>query len=410
MTSRASAPSPDLASIGISGLLARGTLLAGVLALGATACAGPVRPSSASGAVPAERAKSISTWHTAAVQATSKLRAAPTTDASCREVLRTGLGGRTIRLRLSNAANPQPLSLRAVTVGLRATDAVLRAEPRPVTVGGMSTVTIPARGYVTTDPVALPVRAGDDVAVSFAVSGTQRLSEHMFGASTGWCTADGAGDHTTDVVGSAYTESSRDGLVLEAVEVSTLAPRGVLAVGDSLTDPPLAQDTYQRWTDVLAQQGIPVANAAIAGNRVVLPGGYGPTLAERFEADVLNRSGIETVVLLIGTNDISAGIQSDQLIVELDRLRTRARARGLRVVVATIPPAAKRSADREAVRQAVNTWIRRSGTYVDADRVLRDPTGAVRVRAAYDWGDGLHLSVAGQRALATEVARVLAAG
>jgi lysophospholipase L1-like esterase len=382
----------------------------GGLALGATACAGPITPGTAHGAVRAESAKATTTWHTAAVQATSTVRGRPVTDASCRQVLRSTLSGRSLRLRLSNGASPEAVTLRAVTVGLRAQGAALQAAPRAVTVGGSATVTLPAHGYVTTDPVPLPVLAGESIAVSFAVDGAARLSEHKMGAATGWCTHDGTGDRTTDVSGGAFTVSSREGLVLEAVEVRALAPATVLAVGDSLTDPPLAPDGYRRWTDVLAQHGVPTANAAIAGNRVVLAGGYGPTLVERFDRDVLSRPGIGTVVLLVGTNDISAGVSARRLIEQLAALSARAQRAGLRVVIGTIPPAANRPPDREVVRQAVNDWVRRHDRYVDADRVLRDPSGAVRVQPAYDWGDGLHLSVAGQRVLAAEVQRVLAAG
>jgi lysophospholipase L1-like esterase len=61
------------------------------------------------------------------------------------------------------------------------------------------------------------------------------------------------------------------------------------------------------------------------------------------------------------------------------------------------------SAAKDAVRQAVNHWIRTAGAFdavVDADAVLRDPRRPARLLPAYDSGDHLHPGDAGYRALA----------
>jgi lysophospholipase L1-like esterase len=300
--------------------------------------------------------------------------------------------------------------LSAVTVGLR-TKAAGVAAPQPVLITGSKQAAIAPHGQVTTDAVALTVHTGDDVVVSFAVTGAARLSEHLLGAATGWCTGSHTGDHTGDASGAAFRHPHPEGLVVESLEVETAARTGVLAVGDSLTDPPLAPDTYQRWTDVVATTtSRPTATLAIGGNRVMLPGGYGRTLSERFDVDVLSRTGATTLVVFAGTNDVSAGVSARALTERLGALCTKARARGLRVVLLTLAPAWRRPPEMERTRQQVNRWIRTTRSadvHLDTDRLLRDPKRPTHLLAAYDLGDGLHLSPSGQAAVGRAVAAVL---
>lgn len=355
-------------------------------------------------------------WRTSSAQAMSDVLDAPVRDETCRQVMRLTAVGDRLRLRLSNALSPTPLRISALTAAVRAAGpSAVPGSVRPVTVGGERAFEVPAGEQLTTDPFGLEVVPGTDLLVSFAVTGTARLSEHRYGAATGWCSAAGSGDLTGQDSGGAFLEGARDGLVVEDVAVAVPAgtPPAVIAVGDSLTDAPLPPDTYPRWTDQLAERlnGRPVANAAIAGNFVVLEGGYGPPLRERFARDVLSRSGIGSVVLLAGTNDLSRGIPAERLIAELQRLVDTAQAADLEVLLVTIPPAVGREPSEQAARRTVNEWVRRrsgADAVVDADRLLRDPGEQERLAAGFDVGDGLHLSVAGHRALAAEVAEALA--
>jgi lysophospholipase L1-like esterase len=353
-------------------------------------------------------------WQTSAVQAMSTVRVATAQNETCRQLIRATVGGSVIRLRLSNAMSPTPLSLAGITVGIRSVGSALVAPPKLVTVGGSPTPVIAAGKAVTTDPIELVVAPNDDVAVTFAITGSAKLTEHLLGAATGWCSGPGTGDHTTDPTRDPFAQGSREGLVVEALEVHTTTPRtdGILAVGDSLTDPPLRPDTYQRWTDVVAAGAKrAVGNLAIGGNRVLLPGGYGPTLTQRFTSDVLSRPGAGTLVIFAGTNDVSTGISTAELTTHLHDLIRQAKAHHLRVVLVTLPPAWKRSPAKERVRQEVNAWIRTTpyaDLRVDADRLLRDPARPTHLRAAYDFGDGLHLSVAGHRVLGQAILATLA--
>lgn len=349
-------------------------------------------------------------WRVSAVQAADMLLPEAVEDATCRAVLRLSVGGDRLRLRLSHASGEQPLTLSAVTVAVAGGGAALRpATVRPVTVAGSAEVVVPAGGAVDTDPVALPTAAGDRLAVSLAVPGPERLSAHRIGAEHAWCSADGRGDLTGQVAATGFGTARRESPVLEAVTVQGAAgPAAVLAVGDSLTDAPLPPGSRSRWTDVLAARlpGTPVVSAAVAGSRVRLEGGLGRPLRERFDRDVLSREGVGTVVLLAGTNDLARDLPAQQLVADLAALADRARAAGLRVVLATLPPARDRTAAQTAARHEVNAWVRSAEAFVDADAVLRDPADPERLRPAYD-ADGLHLTAAGQRALGEAVADAL---
>ena len=61
------------------------------------------------------------------------------------------------------------------------------------------------------------------------------------------------------------------------------------------------------------------------------------------------------------------------------------------------------SPGKEALRQAVNDWIRDSDAFdgvVDFDRLARDLSRPTRLRADFDSGDHLHPGDAGYRSMA----------
>src|SRR5205807_154813 len=60
----------------------------------------------------------------------------------------------------------------------------------------------------------------------------------------------------------------------------------------------------------------------------------------------------------------------------------------------------------DAIREAVNTWIRTSGAFdgvIDFDAVMRDPANPLRLNPAYDSGDHLHPNDAGYQAMADAI-------
>src|SRR5688572_4295696 len=94
-------------------------------------------------------------------------------DATLRQVVRVGLTGPRVRLRLSNAYGSAPLAVGAVTVARSADNATPRIDgvAVPVRFGGLASTVIPAGAEAWSDPVDLPVTAGADLAVSLHLPG-----------------------------------------------------------------------------------------------------------------------------------------------------------------------------------------------------------------------------------------------
>jgi lysophospholipase L1-like esterase len=209
---------------------------------------------------------------------------------------------------------------------------------------------------------------------------------------------------------------------LSAVDVPA-APgvSAVVALGDSITDGHGATTNgNDRWTDVLAARlqaahaRAGVLNHGIGGNRVLLDGGdgFGPAALSRFDRDAVQQTGVRSVIILEGINDIQQTphqLDPARIIAGLRQLVDRAHAAGLRAIGGTLLPFEGWStydAQEEAARQGVNDWIRNGGAYdavADFDAALRDPADPHRMLPVYDSGDHLHPGDLGYAAMADAV-------
>jgi lysophospholipase L1-like esterase len=158
-----------------------------------------------------------------------------------------------------------------------------------------------------------------------------------------------------------------------------------------------------------------VANMGIGGNRVLYDGSGASALA-RLDRDVLSQSGVKWVMLLEGINDIGRvgtntpeAPTADDLIAAYKQLIEIAHTHGIAVIGCTLTPYEGAGYSREpgeAVRQAVNTFIRTGGAFdavVDFEAATRDSGNPKRFRAAFDPGDHLHPNDAGYQAMADAV-------
>ncbi len=158
-----------------------------------------------------------------------------------------------------------------------------------------------------------------------------------------------------------------------------------------------------------------VANAGISGNRL-LNTGSGPAALARFDRDVLAVPGVRYVVILEGINDIGSATRAKtppptvaDITGAYRQMIDRAHDRGVKVIGATVLPykgAGYYSPEGDAVRVAVNTWIRTPGNFdgvIDFDKAVADPADPLRMAKAYDSGDALHPGDAGYRAMGESI-------
>jgi lysophospholipase L1-like esterase len=215
--------------------------------------------------------------------------------------------------------------------------------------------------------------------------------------------------------------------------------RLIVAFGDSLTDGDGSTvDADHNWpSDLIRRLGktpegskVAVVNAGIAGNRLLNDGflaSFGVSALARFDRDSLALPGVTHIVLLEGINDIGfPGAKlgesyladpvdartPEDLIEAYRQLISRAHAHGVKLIGATMTPfegvdfPGYYSESKEAVRQAVNRWIRTSGAFdgvIDFDAVLRDPDHPSRLLPRFASQDRLHPNDLGYQAMADAV-------
>lgn len=346
-----------------------------------------------------------------------------------RQIVYPTLNGSAIRLRISNAYGPEPLVIDDVRVARSTGGAAVWAGGVRVTFGGRPAVVLPPGGVLNSDPVAFDIVAGKPYAVSMAIGAEQRMFIwHRIAGQVNYVSA--PGDHAGDAAGDAYRTRFTQSAWVAALSVAAPSAGTLVAVGDSITDGMRASlNLNRRWPDALARRlaragdrSIAVVDVGISGNRLLSDSPcYGAAVVKRFERDVLEQDGVRAAILLIGINDIDfavtpirrgldcdaphTAVTADALIDGYRRLIDAAHRHGVRLFGGTLTPAAL-PPRREAIRVAVNQWIRTSGAFdgvVDFDAALRDPAHPERLQRTYDSGDHIHPSDAGYAAMADAV-------
>lgn len=353
------------------------------------------------------------------------------TDATLRQIVRVTIGGKRLRVRLSNAFGTAPLVISAASIALSADNTSSRIVPaslKSLTFGGATSVTIPAGADYLSDPVDMAVAPGTDLALTFHLpSPPERQTGHP-GAR-----AHSHFAHGQQVGAEALTgaKTSTRWYVIGGVEVDAPGAQALVILGDSITDGYGVQpNTNARWPDRLAvrmranpaTRQMAVLNAGIGGNRLRLDG-TGPNALARFEREVLSPPGVTHLLVIEGINDLGTLTRDApatpeqhaalvrEMIGVLRQIVARARAHGIKVIGGTIMPDGASAyyhpdAANEADRAAVNAWIRAPGNFdavIDFDAAMRDPANPTRLRPDLDSGDGLHPSIAGYQAMADAV-------
>lgn len=384
----------------------------------------------------ADEAHWVAAW-AAAPQSVSDNPAAPAfnraplvSQRTVRQIVYAGLAGERVRIQLSNRYGRMPLAIAEVHLARSTSFAALEpGSDRAVTFAGKTGVLIPPGQTWQSDPVALAVRAGAPLAVSMYLDQAETPSTwHKLSSQVNYMS--GPGNHLTDTTGAAFRGRFTSYLWLSGLSVDVGGHAdafAIAAIGDSITDGMRSTlNANRRWPDALARRianpRVAVLNLGISGNRLLSDSPcYGERLTRRFEPDALAQPGVRTVVLLVGINDIDfpavpphAGLDCDvphtkitaaTLMAGYRTLIAAAHAHGLRILGGTLTPAGL-PPEREAIRLAVNRWIRGGAGFdgvIDFDAAVRDPQRPDELLPRFDSGDHLHPSDAGYAQMADQI-------
>ena len=338
-----------------------------------------------------------------------------------RQALRVSIGGTRLRVHFSNEYGSAPLAIRSAYVARYAGWGVIdSASSRALSFSGRAGVTLPVGGTGVSDAVDFALEPLADVAITLT-----------FGAVPAELTGH-PGSFTISYLASGWAATARTlatsaiafhWYVITGIDVVDPSGSAVAIVGNSITDG--VGSTYNandRWTDILSRRlradptvaAIGVLNQGIGGN-CVLRACAGPSALDRFLRDVVRQSGVKSVIIFEGVNDLAGAAPGGRdavaraLITGYQQLIGAAHRSGIRIHGATITPfggSGVYTPEREAARQTVNGWIRSSGEFdavIDFDAAVRDPADPTRFRPDADSGDHIHPGAGGNRMMGEAV-------
>jgi len=376
----------------------------------------------------------VGTWATspvAAKNAGGKFGTESADGTTLRQIVHVSIGGSSLRVVLTNEFGEDPLTVSAAQIALSAGGGgIVAGSSVQLSFGGHPSVVIPPGALVVSDAATIKVAPLADVSVSLFVPDqpVSVISVHNGANATSYMVPGNA------VTSATLTEAKPfyHWYFLKGLDVKADATSAaVVAFGDSITDGAhTTRDKNTRWPDVLAARLVAdkklprlgVLNEGIGGNRI-LHDNTGPNALARFDRDVIAQDGVKYLIILEAINDIGHAydpkkpydvVSADDLIAGYVQMIERAHAHGIKVFGATLTPyvgAGYSSPAGEAVRQAVNSWIRTSGKFdgvIDFEKVTLDPKNPGAFLPAYNEQgtaapDHLHPNDAGYKVMGDSI-------
>ena len=375
----------------------------------------------------------VGTWAsspmTGATSSTCPAGSGGITNQTVRNIVYTSVGGKDVRIRLSNTFGTAPLTIGDASVAVDETGAqTVPGTTRQLRFDGGTSVTIPVGAEVVSDPVQLNVQPMQDLAVSVYVpSLSGPATYHATAVQTNFVST--AGDFATADSASAYTTSINCWMFVDGVEVSGSSHviGSVVAFGDSITDGfqsnPNANDRWPnflaRRLDAIAGPTMSVVDEGISGNQVLTDSSFaGVSALHRLQRDVIDQPGAKVVILLEGINDIGftdLGLDNPpataaSIIAGYQQIIARVHAAGLRIIAGTLTPfltlpvatTGYQDAQGEVVREEVNHWILTSGAFdavINFASAVASPYDPEAINPIYDSGDHLHPNDSGYQVM-----------
>ena len=339
-----------------------------------------------------------------------------------RQIVQVSIGGDNVRLKLTNEFSTGATEIKAVEMAYATTAGskpdIDETSTASVTFGGSASVTIPAGGKVTSDPLPFHLEPRQNVAITirYGNASSTSVTGHPGSRTTSYL-------KTTTQASFASATRTDHWYTLLALEVEAPEESGCVAIlGNSITDGRGSTTNGQdRWPDVLSRRllkdegtnQVGVLNMGIGGN-CMLSGGLGPTGSSRWQRDLMEQEGVRWIVLFEAVNDLGSaynGEQTAQRIIDAYKEIVRAAHKeGIYVIGATITPFKGNSyysTDHEKGRKMLNTWIRNTAMLdgvIDFDKAVRNPNDTLSLQDRYLFeNDHLHLNAAGYEAMAEAI-------
>ena len=332
---------------------------------------------------------------------------------SLRHIVQVSIGGKKVRLKLTNEFSQEATEIRAVELAIAKTAGSSAETDEKTTVSltfdGKASVEMAAGGKVVSDPVDFKIGPRQNVAITIHYGASSpSVSGHPGSRTTSYLKA----GHTTDFSDAVRTDHWYNIL---ALEVDAPKKAGAVAIlGNSITDGRGSTTNEQnRWADVLsrrllankATRQVGVLNMGIGGN-CVLGGGLGPAAVNRYQRDLLGQEGVKWIILFEAVNDLGYarnGEQTAQRIIDVYKQIIReAHQKGIRVFGATITPFKGNnyySDHHEKGRQRLNEWIRTTKMLdgvIDFDQAVGNPQDREAMQQQFLFeNDWLHLNAQG---------------
>ena len=353
---------------------------------------------------------------------------------SIRQIVHVSIGGKTLRLHLSNEYSKEPVEIKSVFVAdivesedIKVADIGIDIQPktaRYLKFNGKRNLTIAAGETAVSDPVAYDLKPLQRLAITISYGKTPvNATSHRGSRTTSYIINGEAKPKTTF----ANIEREDHWYNIATIDVIANDCSAIACIGNSITDGRGTTTNLQnRWTDFFAEalqasettSNLAVLNLGIGGNSVFY-GGLSDPAVKRFDRDCLEQAGVKTIVVYEGINDLGgtnndAEARAAKIIECYKEFIRKAHQRGMKIYGATIAPYFGSFYDngdffREAARQTINKWIRESGQFdgvIDFDSVLRDPANPSKMNPAYHCGDWLHPNPAGFEAMGKFAAKI----
>ena len=365
----------------------------------------------------------VGTWGTAPqlVERHNNPPAPGLTNNSLREIVQVSIGGKKVRLKLTNEFSTEATEIKAVELAIAKTagssSEIDEATTVSLTFNGERGVTIPANGTVISDAVNFKMDDRQNVAITIHYgSASPSVSGHPGSRTTSYLKE----GNTTDFTGAIRTDHWYS---IQTLEVEAPKKVGAIAIlGNSITDGRGSTTNEQnRWADVLsrrllankATKRVGVLNMGIGGN-CVLGGGLGPAAVNRYQRDLFGQEGVKWIILFEAVNDLGYarnGVQTAERIIEVyKKIIDEAHQKGIRVFGATITPFKGNnyySEDHEKGRSTINTWIRTTDLLdgvIDFDQAVRNPQDPEAIQAQFLFeNDWLHLNAKGYETMGNSI-------